>query len=240
MKFIQFLIPAVFIGLSVSSCGKGKIFGIKGKGSNVTQTRNVSGFNEIHLSIDADVYYVQDSFYSVEISAQPNVLSELETDVEGNELEIEFDKRVFSHSKITITIHAPNIQELNISGSGKIEAQGAINASNMKLKISGSGDLILSSLTGSYLDANISGSGNITVSGGTLDNEDLKISGSGDINVVNLVAKNATANISGSGNISVQATEHLDASISGSGDIKYLGNPLINVNISGSGKVIHL
>lgn len=239
MKFIPFFIPLVAIGLSASSCGK-KIFGIKGKGSNVLQSRSVSGFNDIHLSIDADVYYVQDSYYSVEISAQPNILSEIETEVEGNELEIEFDHRVFSHSKITITIHSPNIQEFNISGSGKIVAQNSIVTSSMKLKISGSGDIVLASLTAPYLDANISGSGNMTVSGGTTDNEDLNISGSGDIDVLNLIAKNASARISGSGNITIQATEHLNATISGSGDIKYFGNPTMNVNISGSGKIIHI
>lgn len=240
MKFIPFFIPAALISLSTVSCSKGKIFGIKGKGNNVTQTRSVSNFDEIELSIDADVYYVQDSFYSVEISAQQNVLSQLETKVEDGELEIEFDKRVFSHSKITITIHAPNIKELEVNGSGKIVAEHTVNASSMKLKISGSGNINLASLNTSNVESEINGSGNIKVSGGIIDTEDLEISGSGDIDISGATAKSASAHISGSGNIILHATDYLDATISGSGDIKYYGNPVMNVNISGSGKIIHL
>lgn len=240
MKLIQFLIPAAFILLSTTSCKKGGIFGMTGKGNPVSQTRSVSGFNKIHLSIDADVYYVQDTFYSVEISAQSNIMSNLETNVSGNKLEIEFDKRVLKHSKITITIHAPDIYALEISGSGKIEAQSAINTSSMKLRISGSGDIYLSSLNAGILDSEISGSGNINLYGGTIGTETLEISGSGDIDALGAVASSATARISGSGNVSLHATDNLNASISGSGDVKYRGNPAVNVNISGSGKIIHL
>lgn len=240
MKTLKFLIPVAVIALTLTSCHKGKIFGVVGKGNTITQTRNVSGFDKIHLSINADVYVVQDTFYSVEISAQSNVLSVLETEVEGNELEIDFDKRVLKHSNIKIVIHMPDVRGLSISGSGKIEAQSAISTHTMKLRISGSGDIYLSSLVASSLDANISGSGNIKIAGGTIASEDLNISGSGDIDALNAVAANCTAKISGSGNISAHVTNNLNATISGSGDIKYTGNPGVNVNVSGSGKVIHL
>lgn len=240
MKFIPLIVPVLCIGLTTASCGKGKVFGIKGKGTNVKQSRSLSNFDQLELSIDADVYYVQDSEYSVEISAQSNVLSYLKTEVKDNELEIEFERNVFSHSKITITVHAPNIREFEINGSGRIEAQQAVTAGSLKLEVNGSGDMVFNGLTASFLEAEIEGSGNVKISSGTVDHEKLRISGSGNIDIPGITAKNASAHISGSGDITLRATDYLDANISGSGNIRYYGNPAMNVNVSGSGKIIHL
>lgn len=240
MKFAAFLVPVSILALSLTSCKKEKIFGVIGKGKTVTEYRIVSGFDKISLSVNADVYFVQDSIYSLEVSGQSNVLSVLETDVDDHELEIEFDKRVHKHSKVTIIVHAPSITEFEISGSGKIESQSPVVTNSMRLKISGSGNIYIPTLNTAILEANISGSGNIQIANGTITSERLTVSGSGDIDAVNAIAAHASAKISGSGDISLYATETLDATISGSGNIKYQGTPAVNVNISGSGKVIHL
>jgi len=237
MKVFKFLIPAIIIFLSIQACNKGKIWGIHGKGSNISETRNAGVFIGVDLRCDADVELVHDSTFSIEISAQENILKVLGTKVENGNLVIDYNKRVWQHNKVKITIHTGNIQSVFLSGSGNINIQNEINTTTCDFKISGSGNITTAALNAQTVTAHISGSGNIKIAGGTIQSEKFSISGSGNINAEYAVSATSDAKISGSGNISVNVNETLNASISGSGDINYRGNPTVIVNISGSGKV---
>ncbi len=241
MKSLKLMIPVVlFLAVSFTSCKKHLFNSIKGKGNTVTETRNLSGFNKIDLSIDADVHYVQDSVYFVELSAQQNVLNVITTDIDAGKLKIEFKRWVLKHTKITIVIHSPELREVDLSGSGNFESPSDIVTSSLELNVSGSGDIDLAAVHADELKVKISGSGDISVSGGAATNQQATISGSGDIDMDDLAANNSDAKISGSGSISVWAVNQLKATISGSGNIRYKGNPVVNTNISGSGSVIHI
>ena len=239
MKKFKLILTITILTTIISSCKKNVFNSIVGKGGTVTETRQITGFNSIELSIDANVVYTQDASYYIEISGQENVLDVLTTEVSGGELEIEFRKWVRKHSNITIIIHSPEIKEFEVSGSGNIETSGPINTTDMDLDVSGSGNIVISSLATNDMEANISGSGNIYVNGGTVTNQEVKISGSGNIDFEYLQANNSACKISGSGSITVWVLDQLDATISGSGDVKYTGSPIVNTHISGSGSVIH-
>lgn len=241
MKSLKLMIPAVLIlAASFTSCKKHLFNAIKGKGDVVTETRDLSGFNRIALSIDADVTYVQDSVYFIELSAQKNVLNVITTDISAGKLKIEFKRWVLKHKDIKITIHSPELRGIDLSGSGDFEASSGISTSELELNISGSGDIELAAVHADGLEAKISGSGNISVSGGVVTNQRVTISGSGSIDMDDLTATDSDAKISGSGSISVWVLNQLKATISGSGNIRYKGNPVVNTNISGSGSVIHI
>lgn len=240
MKIAKHTLPLIFLFVALTACNKSIFGSIKGKGPNVTEIRSITGFNKIRLDIDADITYIQDSNYFVEISAQENVLNVLTTKVSAGELNVEFSKWVRRHSNISIVIHSPEIKGLNISGSGNITANGPINTNYMDLHISGSGNINLGTLNSDELEASISGSGNIQVNGGTANNQRATISGSGSMDMLGLSATNSNAKISGSGSITVKVIQQLDATISGSGNIRYAGTPIVNTHISGSGSVIHL
>lgn len=241
MKNLKFMIPVILLlAVSFTACKKHLFNSIKGKGSTVTEIRDLSGFNKISLDIDADVYYTQDSVYYVEISAQQNVLDVITTEISSGELEIDSRKWIRKHNGIKIIVHSPNLYALDISGSGNIESASTISTSILELNVSGSGNITLSSINSAELEAKISGSGNISASGGIVTNQKSTISGSGNIDLQGLTANYSDAKISGSGNISVWTLDQLKATISGSGDIRYKGNPAVNTTISGSGSVIHI
>lgn len=241
MKSAQLILAVTIFGILSQSCYKrGGPWGMKGSGDNIKESRDVSGFDRIDLSVDADISYTQDSVYKLEISAQPNILRILSTEVKGSELQLDFKRKVWDHNKIKIIIHSPEISRFEISGSGDIEVQNTIVTDNLHLDISGSGSISIPKITVKDLNARISGSGGLRISGGNVINEDFKISGSGDIDVENVVAMNNVSRISGSGDMILNVTESLDITISGSGDIRYRGKPAVNSDISGSGKLIHI
>jgi Putative auto-transporter adhesin, head GIN domain len=260
MKNLVKIITSIIIILSFTSCEKGPVWGIKGQGQYVTETRNVTDFSKIELCISGEIKYVQDSSYYVEVSAQQNILDVLTTEVHGNTLEIDFDKRVRKHDGVTVIIHSPNITGIKISGSGNILVMDSLSTTDIELdvcgsgnitvpkvntqyidmNVSGSGNISVTTLDANYLNANITGSGNIDAITGSLASQTLNISGSGNINLLNIISNTATAKITGSGDISVYVTQTLNATITGSGDIRYKGSPVVNANITGSGTIQHV
>lgn len=240
MNTFRFIFLLSIISLMSTSCYRRNGWGVRGTGSDVTENRPLYGFDRIHLSTDAEVEYVQDSLYFFEVTGQANVLQVLKTEVKNSILKIGFNSDVWDHHTIKIKVHSPHILEFEISGSGDIKSFEAIDASSLECNISGSGNIVLSSLTANSAFANISGSGNVDLGSGTVTNEDFHISGSGNIESLNLLSTKANAEISGSGNISLNVVDDLKVSISGSGDVKYKGRPAVNTSISGSGRLIHL
>ena len=240
MRTVKFILPALLIALNFISCRKDDPWKVCGKGDNITEIRSVKGFSGIDLCISADLYYQQDSIYWVEVTAQPNVLSVIETAVYGNVLKIKTNTWLVRHKPITVVVHSPDITYLSLSGSGNIYVQNAIAANYMDILVNGSGNISVPSLTAKTLSTKISGSGNIKITGGEVSDEDLRISGSGNIDALNLIANTCRVNVSGSGDVFVNVLQKLYVTISGSGDVKYKGMPAVETHISGSGKIIHI
>lgn len=240
MKKIINVISALLITISTTACHKDKIW-VVGKGDPTTEVRNVSNFNGIELKMSANVEYIQDSTYRVEVTAQSNLLPVIETVVYGTVLTIDNKAWISGKSSpVNIIIHAPDMSKLRVSGSGNIHSKTAINTSSMEISVSGSGNIIVPAITAQNITGRISGSGDITINGGSVTKEVFTISGSGNISTQELNSEDCVVTISGSGDVTLQATKTLDVTISGSGNVKYKGNPVVTTRITGSGKIVHL
>ena len=240
MKKAINIISALLITISTTACHKDKIW-VVGKGGETTEVRNVSNFSGIELKMSANVEYIQDSIYKVEVTAQSNLLPVIETMVYGTVLTI--DNKAWISGKslpITVVIHAPDMNKLRVSGSGNIHSKTAINTTSMEVAVSGSGNVSIPSVTAQNMNCKISGSGDIKIEGGSVSKEVFSISGSGNISTQELMSDDCVVTISGSGDATVQAVKTLDVTISGSGNVKYKGNPIVTTRITGSGKIIHL
>lgn len=232
------LILAIICALSLlfSSCRK-----VVGSGPTISETRSASGFDAISLCMDAEVTIQQDSAYSVEVRAQQNIMDEIKTDVSGSTLTIKHRNNVWIKSDpIYITIHMPNLNTLDVSGSGKIQTLNTIQTGSFSADVSGSGTIVLSGLNSTNANFKISGSGEVQCKSGTVSALNTDISGSGAIYTQYMLAQRADCETSGSGTTKVWVEKNLKADISGSGDVYYRGNPIVETHISGSGKVQHI
>ncbi|UII33008.1 DUF2807 domain-containing protein [Fulvivirga ulvae] len=205
-----------------------------------SEIRELSSFNQLSFSTAGKVYLTQGSNQKVELKGSKEVLEKIETEVRGGRLIIKKESSGwFSWSDdgdLEVYITIPEIEEINISGSGKIYGKNTIKAGDMEISVSGSGSVNLNA-TVSDLDLSISGSGEISLEG-TARYVDLSISGSGSLGAEDLKSDSYKIKISGSGSCKVFAEKSIDASISGSGSVYYKGSPSnINSHSSGSGKV---
>ncbi|MEI7524116.1 MAG: head GIN domain-containing protein [Mariniphaga sp.] len=207
-----------------------------------TQTRTVSAFTEISLKIGANVFLKQGNTQSVEVKGDEATLNRLMTTVNDRKLVIKYPSDTWFSSwnpgKVDVYITIPQIDELVISGSGSIVAEGKINSRILNLLLSGSGDMKLPDLEAEKVIATLSGSGNIQISGnGTAAEFKGTISGSGNIKAIDFPANDVNVKIGGSGNCWVNSIKNLVAKIGGSGNVIYRGNPLVDTAILGSGNV---
>lgn len=212
------------------------LFGIKGVGETITQEIFLENFDKIDMAIDADVVFYKGDTQKIEIEAQQNIIANIKTKVKSGKWDIEYDKNVGRHNPVKIYITLPEISQIILSGSGDIYSEDTFDVENLKLSISGSGDIDFAVNTDNT-DISVSGSGNIFLEGGTID-QDISVSGSGNCKCFSFFSTKSNVSISGSGNCEVFARDDLIVNISGSGNVYYKGNPDINSHITGSGDVI--
>lgn len=224
-----------------SSCERDFFDVVKGHGPIVSENRYTQSWDEVALMIPADVYIVQGEDEGITIEAQDNVLDVIETEVRHGELKLKFEDGVvvkrFDPIKVYVTTN--DISQITVSGSGNVYNESPLVTNELRVRISGSGNVDLHDIDTPLMDARISGSGKVYLDGFTADLY-LQISGSGDIYAFDLLTETAEVSISGSGRTEVTVADYLDAQISGSGSIYYRGHPDIDSRISGSGGLYHV
>lgn len=206
------------------------------------ETRDVSGFTRVDFRIPGKLHIRQGSSDKVEIEASRELLSRIETKVEGSKLLIHTPGKFNWRSgddDIEVFITIKRLEALNASGSGDVIGESKFSTNDLSLKVSGSGSLKIEVEASGPVDADVSGSGNLAVKG-TSKGFESSVSGSGRVEMEMNVDGKSDFNISGSGRIEAAGkSDDVDIAISGSG--KVLGADLetkrCDVRISGSGNV---
>jgi len=210
---------------------------IEGSGVARTETRNVSGFHGLALSIAAKLELNQDGSEGLTITGDDNIVPLVETVVEDGTLNIRWKKGTYSTSykELGIVVHAKSIDDVAIAGSGEIRAK-ALKAGNLRLSLAGSGRAALEALNADSATVSIEGSGNVAAAG-RIGSLDASVAGSGRLAAAKLEAQKVKIAVAGSGRALVWAAEALDASVLGSGTVRYYGNPRVHSAVAGSGTV---
>ena len=241
MKRLTILFVLCFAAFPIfHSCVMGPWNVVKGNHQIVNKTIDIGDYDEIALSVPADVVYrqiAQDEPY-LQVTVDENILNVLDISVRNNRLVIKAEDNVnLRPSRFVIYTNSRNLQKVSIVGAGDVFLEKAVNAREMKVSITGSGDLKTDSLYCENLNVNITGSGDVTLKGAAT-NAEYSISGSGDIRAFDYLVEDLDCRITGSGNIQAFVTEKLIARISGSGDIRYKGNPeSVDTKVTGSGDI---
>jgi len=200
------------LSLAVGACA---IVGERGSGSMATESRDVSGFDEIDLSGSGRVLISVTGTESLTVEAEDNILPLLTTEVRNGRLELGVKQSISPTREIVYTITVVSLEAVAVSGSGSVTATG-IDAGGFGVEITGSGTVTPE---------------------GVSESLNLSISGSGRFEGEDLVSATGTVSVSGSGNAVVNVNDDLDVKVSVSGNVKYLGDPSVTASISGSGDV---
>lgn len=210
---------------------------VTGSGTSKTESRNVSGYTGLGISLPAKVTVIQGDKEGVTLEGDDNILAVIETEVERGSLKLRFTEKnmnVKTKVPLTATVYVKTLEKIAVAGSGDVTAD-QLKSSNFKASIAGSGDVQIKHLTADELSVSIAGSGDLAIGGGKVNTVEASIAGSGDIRVGGLESNKVKVSIAGSGDAVVWAKSDLKVSVAGSGDVKYYGNPEVKKSVLGSG-----
>lgn len=203
----------------------------------VTETRDVRNFSGIISNLPADVFVMQGAEFKVEATGPADVLAALRTEVKDGLLYVSFTQELHNTDGLVINVTMPAIERLAVNNNGDIVVQTELKTEKLTLSVSGTGDIALTHLAATTLEATVAGTGNIRTGQSKTEKASLSIVGTGNISMAQLEAKDCQANISGRGDIHIHVDKTLNANISGTGKVEYTGAPSIEHTVTGRGAV---
>jgi hypothetical protein len=212
-----------------------------------TETREVSGFDQVSVRYYGDVVLEQGETEGLEIEADEELLQRIKSEVRDGCLTIGFDVQWWEwltewmklsglgDRKIHYKINMRQIRGIALSGSVNLQAE-QVKSEDCAISISGSARVQIGQFDGVKLANTISGSGTVILAG-SAQRHSMHISGSGTIKAAEFTTQETDIHISGSARAVVKVAQSLSVHISGSGDVQYLGQPQVHQHISGAGRV---
>lgn len=200
------------------------------------EVRELNNFREVGFSIPGELEVEQGNKYYVKITGDESDVNDIITQIEGDKLIIKSRSKNAHYKGIKVFVILPEIESIDVAGSGNAIIPKQVKADNIKFNLAGSGDISAEKISALNVNVNIAGSGNIRIEGKTESLTKIEIAGSGNVYLENLESEDVEIHIAGSGSAQVFAMENLDVHIAGSGDVYYKGSPRVNSKIAGSGK----
>jgi hypothetical protein len=194
-------------------------------------------FDRVALRGDFDVEVREGSPAAIEVVAEPGWAERIEVDLSGSELRLSRKRDRDSAKGVLVKVTLPSFRALSVAGSGKGTAESGPSPRDVRLSLSGSGDLSWKGVAAA-LDVSLAGSGDVKLAGKG-QKLTASLAGSGDIDAKELPVKDASVAIAGSGDVSLRlAGGALEARIAGSGDVEWSGEGTVGaVSTAGSGRV---
>lgn len=207
---------------------------------DITTASDLTGFSKVQLNTSSDLIIKIGNSYSIEMVGDEERIANTILEMKGDTLKIKHKKGHFNYKNdqdMQINIVMPNIEAMQINGSGDAEIEGVDNAS-LDLSINGSGDLFVNGKS-EELDININGSGNISMGEAMGKNVEISINGSGDVELDGGTCQSLDINIHGSGDVEAKEMQCQDVNIdvSGSGDSEVYARNSLTFDSNGSGNV---
>ena len=152
---------------------------MQGSGNVITESRDVSGFEEVVLSGSGRVEIDVTGAEALTIEAEDNIMPRLESRVSNGRLILEAQGPISPTVEVVYTITAATLEGIEVSGSGVVEARG-VDGDDFSVEISGSGDVLVEGTLTGRLSLSISGSGEFVGESLTSPEGEVDVSGSGD------------------------------------------------------------
>lgn len=213
---------ALSLGVLFSSCNGFNC--VNGSGNQISETREVGSFTRVETSGSIKVILKQGPVNSLKITADDNILRDIETYVRGNRLIIDLDGGGFCDvGPITVFVTSREYEGIDASGAVEILSDGKLNVNDFALELSGSSKVDLD-INAADVTTSSSGASEIFLKGQAGSHE-LDLSGSSSVEALDFVVGRYRIESSGASDSRINVLNELEISSSGSSDVQYRGNP---------------
>jgi len=214
----------------------------------VREQREVGSFEAIELRYFGQVVLHHGDACALEVEGDPDVVPKVHSEVRDGTLVLEVGENwlerltsgllLVANRPLRYHVTLPRLTGIVIAGSGEVDGSDWAGE-ELRVRVSGQGELRLAGLGYASLDAVVSGRGDLRLAGQG-EQARFTISGSADIHAAELPLRQAEVKIAGQGNVELRVGERLDVRIAGFGSVRYHGEPVVKQVISGAGSVEQL
>lgn len=224
MKPFKFLLTLFAIAMTVAAASAASPKRITATGETETRTYNVGNIHALSVLGAFDVV-LDNNRTEVELKAPANMFDYIVITNNKGALTVKFKPNISVNvdaNSIVLYLPAAGINNIALSGSGRITASDLVADGDFKISLRGSGDIDIASLRSE-------------------GETSLTLSGSGDINVGTIVAGEVSAMLKGSGDLEIKSIDAANKStiaLAGSGDLEVVSSvraPIISSSLTGSG-----
>jgi hypothetical protein len=176
----------------------------KGSGNLKTEKRALTNFAGVEAGGAIEVSISASADYSVEVTADDNLIHDVETKVKDGVLKIKMDDDDhYMNATVRVKIGMPKIESLEIHGASDA------NVSDVKTD---------------KLNIDVSGASKVTIAG-TATNAKSEVSGASHLSAASLNVEDLNVECSGASRATVHANNSLDIEASGASNVTYTGTP---------------
>jgi hypothetical protein len=214
-----------------------------------TETREVSGFDQVVLDEYGELILTQGAVPSLTIEADEDVLARIETQVRDGTLTIGisgtwWDKLgmalndVLSGRKIVYQLTVVELTGVTVRGAGRVKC-AELRTDRLAVRVAGAGEVTIGSLSTGQLGVDVPGAGRVQLAGQATEQR-VSLTGAGSYRAPQLESQKAQVRLTGVGSATLWAIQELSVTIQGVGSVEYYGSPAVQQSITGLGRLVSL
>jgi len=193
-----------------------------GGGPRVTETREVPSFDRLEISDSVDVEVTPGDSREVLVTAGEDVIDRVHTESSGGVLNIDIVDRgiVIGNDPlddVRIQVSAGALEAVRVDGAGDVKLTG-LDRDALDLEINGSGDIEASGTVGSLV-ATVDGAGDADLSALQARTARVTVDGAGDAELH--VTERLDVSVDGAGDVSYRGDPAVTSSVEGAGDLRH-------------------
>jgi phage shock protein PspC (stress-responsive transcriptional regulator) len=201
----------------------------------------VSNFERIDIAGGFYAEVRQGSAFRVVIDGARRDVDDLQVRVEGNELNIDYQNKLFGSGfrrrrDVNILIEMPSLEAVDLSGAVNATVKGFSEAKNLEIDLTGASKATFTALQAESIDVDLTGASRLNLLGTTRALR-ADLTGACQLNAGGLKAEEATLDLSGASYAGVEVSRQLRASASGASRIRYRGAAQVDKSSSGGSSV---
>lgn len=205
------------------------------------QEFKVGNFNRIDISGGFYAEVRQGTEFRVVIDGSRRDVEDLQVRVEGNELNIDYQNKLFGSGlrrrrDVNIRIEMPLLEGVDLSGAVNATVKGFDQTKNLKIDLTGASKATFTSLNAESIDADLTGASRLNLLGTTRSLR-ADLTGACHLNAGGLKTEEANLDASGASYAGVDVSRQLRASASGASRIRYRGEAKVQESSSGGSSV---
>lgn len=197
-----------------------------------------ANFTRVEISSAFEFEIKQSSSYSINVTADDNVIDYVQVSQDGQTLKIRLGT-VPSLRLVTLkaSVTMPQLGGLTVSGASRGTVSEFSSTEGLNITVSGASRVTGDIFTAGDIEFDVSGASTIQLQG-FADNMVAVVSGASRFNLGEFTINNVNVNISGASTGTINLNGRLDANISGASTLLYIGEPIMGtINTSGASTI---